>query len=650
MAESFGSKFRPMSHHKPKCLFPVANVPVMLYTVEFLASNGVTDVIIVSSREKSVFEPLIRTVRESRPLPKDMTVRSVTLHNPTSMAQALKDLNEMCDIKDNFILIQGDIISNASLGPAIKMHFEGVKKRDKENQPTPTIVTKVLAGIPFSNPIRDPSQEIMVMFDSETRQILDYFQFCNKERESEREGEERAQASALQRSYKINRKHVVLKRQARQYELRHDLIDTEIAICHKTVFTHIQEDIELKQFKEDFIINLLTSELTDDQVQGYILPSEAYYGKLNDPRTYQVLTQDVIQRKSAPFVVEFPVFKGNVDVYPHHKYLGKDIQKHASSVISDFCVIGARTEIGENTTIINSVIGEDCFIENSCEITNCIIWDGAQIKSGSVLKNALICENVVLNCDCVVSDGVMLDKDVEVADGVTLEKNLLASCYEIGFDSKGNVSFKKQDVEKGDEELFERGQVCFMPMDLKLEPYQYLGQQTPYANEEESDIEESDDEEFFEGVSNSQFRDFVKSQVKQILQSQYTMECALVDIKRMKHTYSKGDQLCQAAIYPTVLEVLYDKITDGMKQKDKLEKIKETLSFFKQMLKIFVNSEDDQANVIYLVALFCSKNANVSDCFHLFIQLLHDSEYAVLETKPIVDWIDSTKEKIKVGA
>ena len=79
---------------------------------------------------------------------------------------------------------------------------------------------------------------------------------------------------------------MVLKRQARQYELRHDLIDTEIAVCHKSIFSHIQEDIELKEFKEDFIINLLTSELTDDQVQGYILPEEAYYGKLNDPRTY----------------------------------------------------------------------------------------------------------------------------------------------------------------------------------------------------------------------------------------------------------------------------------------------------------------------------------------------------------------------------
>ena len=189
-----------------------------------------------------------------------------------------------------------------------------------------------------------------------------------------------------------------------------------------------------------------------------------------------------------------------------------------------------------------------------------------------------------------------------------------------------------------------------MPMGLKLEPHQFFGQQTPYANEEESEIEESDDEEFFEGVSNSQFREFVKSQVKQILQSQYTMECALVDIKRMKHTYSKGDQLCQAAIYPTVLEVANDKITDGMKPQEKLDKIKETLSFFKQMLKTFVTTEEDQANVIYLVALFCSKNPKVTDCFHLFIQLLHDPEdCAILDTQSIVDWIDSTKDKIAKG-
>ena len=48
-----------------------------------------------------------------------------------------------------------------------------------------------------------------------------------------------------------------------------------------------------------------------------------------------------------------------------------------------------------------------------------------------------------------------------------------------------------------------------MPMEFKLESYQYMGQETPYANEEESEIEESDDEEIMTGLANNQFKDFV---------------------------------------------------------------------------------------------------------------------------------------------
>ena len=61
--------------------------------------------------------------------------------------------------------------------------------------------------------------------------------------------------------------------------------------------------------------------------------------------------------------------------------------------------------------------------------------------SGSILTNALVCDNVVINSDSIIHDGVMLDKNVEVKDGVPLEKNTLASCFEVGSDSKGNVSF-----------------------------------------------------------------------------------------------------------------------------------------------------------------------------------------------------------------
>lgn len=34
----------------------------------------------------------------------------------------------------------------------------------------------------------------------------------------------------------------------------------------------------MRQLKEDFIINLNMSELTDDQVQAYIIPLGSYYG------------------------------------------------------------------------------------------------------------------------------------------------------------------------------------------------------------------------------------------------------------------------------------------------------------------------------------------------------------------------------------
>lgn len=70
------------------------------------------------------------------------------------------------------------------------------------------------------------------------------------------------------------------------YEMRSDLVDTDIAICSKALFTHLADDIAMKSFKEDFVINLVSSELTDDQIQAYELPEGIYFSRVNDPRTY----------------------------------------------------------------------------------------------------------------------------------------------------------------------------------------------------------------------------------------------------------------------------------------------------------------------------------------------------------------------------
>jgi translation initiation factor eIF-2B subunit epsilon len=46
LADSFSKSFRPVTWEKPKVLLPLVNVPMIEYTIEFLAQNGVEEVII----------------------------------------------------------------------------------------------------------------------------------------------------------------------------------------------------------------------------------------------------------------------------------------------------------------------------------------------------------------------------------------------------------------------------------------------------------------------------------------------------------------------------------------------------------------------------------------------------------------------------
>jgi len=63
-----------------------------------------------------------------------------------------------------------------------------------------------------------------------------------------------------------------------------------------------------------------------------------------------------------------------------------------------------------------------------------------------------------------------------------------------------------------------------------------------------------------------------------------------------------------------------------MKAVKKMGVIKELLSEFKTMLKTFVSVEDDEYNVIHIVAQFCSKSPDTYDCFHLIMQCLLDNQ------------------------
>ena len=65
MGDSFEHKFKPMSQERPKSLFPLVNVPLLFYTLEFLAHNNVNQVILVTTHESRVFKNACNIIKEA---------------------------------------------------------------------------------------------------------------------------------------------------------------------------------------------------------------------------------------------------------------------------------------------------------------------------------------------------------------------------------------------------------------------------------------------------------------------------------------------------------------------------------------------------------------------------------------------------------
>ena len=56
-----------------------------------------------------------------------------------------------------------------------------------------------------------------------------------------------------------------------------------------------------------------------------------------------------------------------------HAYIEKTAEMQNTSYVSDCCLIGMRSSVGNNSKIINSTIGSDCEIGDNVIIENSII-------------------------------------------------------------------------------------------------------------------------------------------------------------------------------------------------------------------------------------------------------------------------------------
>lgn len=61
----------------------------------------------------------------------NLNIQYFKLENPTSLCEALREMSCSVDIRDDFILLHGDIVSNVDLKPALELHYQA-KQESKE--------------------------------------------------------------------------------------------------------------------------------------------------------------------------------------------------------------------------------------------------------------------------------------------------------------------------------------------------------------------------------------------------------------------------------------------------------------------------------------------------------------------------------------
>jgi translation initiation factor eIF-2B subunit epsilon len=407
LADSFQTRFMPLTSVKPRCLLPLANTPLIDYTLEFLAqTNTVDEIYIMCCSHADQIQEYIdssKWVSLSSPFKKIQTISS---KESRSVGDAMRDIDSRGLITGDFILISGDVVTNLDISMVLENH-KTYKQNDRDY--ICTMVLTQAAPMHRSRSIIEPACFIM---DKATNRCLYYQDLppINGKKTS------------------VNIDPEVLE-DIEEFEINNNLIDCHVDICTATVPTIFQENFDYQTLRSDFVKGVLGSDLLKKHIYSYITKDQ-YSARVESWQTYDGISQDIIERWCYPIVPERNLLQDQTYTYDtQHIYKENNVILSQSCKLISGVVIGQDSFVGDKTEIENSVIGRSCKIGSNVIIENSYIWDGAVIEDNCIIKHSIVAndslirKNVILSSGSVIGFGVVIDENVIVGNNVKIIKD-----------------------------------------------------------------------------------------------------------------------------------------------------------------------------------------------------------------------------------
>ncbi|CAN1761216.1 Probable translation initiation factor eIF-2B subunit epsilon [Linum perenne] len=417
LADSFTTKFRPITLERPKVLLPLVNVPMIDYTLAWLDSAGVEEVFVFCcAHSRQVKDYLNNSEWRKQP---NFTVTTIESNNSISAGDALRFIYERNVIHGDFVLVSGDTVSNMSLTQAIKEHKD---RRKKDSNAVMTMVVKKSKPLPAIHQSRLGTDELFMAIDPVTKQLLYY----------EERGEHSKGVISLNNS---------LLADSPSISLHNDKLDCYIDICSQEVLSLFTDNFDYQHLRRHFVKGLLVDDIMGYKIFTHEIHS-SYAARIDNYKSYDTISKDIIQRWTYPFVPDVN-FSGNcmAKLEREGMYREPEIHLSRSAHIRPFTAIGQGTKIGDNSTVTHSVIGEGCTIGSNVSIVGSYIWNNVTIEDGCNVRNAIVCDGAIIRAGATLEPGVVLSFKVVIG------RDFVVPAY-----SKVSL-FQQPTVEDSDDEL-----------------------------------------------------------------------------------------------------------------------------------------------------------------------------------------------------
>lgn len=368
LAGGFGTRLRPLSCTRPKMLFPVANTPLLDWTLEKLAKNNVKKTILavnymadafIKRYGQKAYGMKILYSRDLHPAPE--TPRSF---QRLGTGGPIKRAEKLIGHKKPFLVLNGDILTNINYAEFIKQH-----------KASGAIATIAL------HEVEDPSRYGVVELTNECR-IVRFVEKPSRE------------------------------------EAPSNLVNAGIYALNPEIFDYIPEGRPVSIEHEIF------PKLAEEgKLHGYNF--QGYWTDIGKPSDYLKANQLLLDME----IKKEPSKNANLEREAEIRkpcIIGENVTIGSKSKIGPYAAIGESVMVGKDVLIENSIIFPRTIISDFTSIKGAIIGETSmigrrvKIESGCIVgDHAMIQDNVTL------TQGVSVCPSRKVTESVLTPKCLM---------------------------------------------------------------------------------------------------------------------------------------------------------------------------------------------------------------------------------